>query len=100
MSEFKEYISETQKMRAYKGEISGPLAAQGAGPGAVTQRDHTLPGDMAADLFSNTATLEQMRELQATQTGAAGPANNIVPITIIALLAVLAVGLAIALILR
>ena len=100
MSEFKEYISETQKMRAYKGEISGPLAAQGAGTGAVTQRDHTLPGDMAADLFGNTATLEQMRELQATQTGAAGPANNIVPITIIALLAVLAVGLAIALILR
>ena len=100
MSEFKEYISETQKMRAYKGKISGALADQGAAPEAASRRDNTSPGGMPTGPGGGTVTLEQMGEMEATRSGAAFPPSNIVPIVAIVLLAALAVGLAIALILR
>ena len=45
-------------------------------------------------------TLEQMRELDNEWSGNAGPPSNLVPIVIIVLLAVVAAGLALALVLR
>jgi len=94
IGEFGEYISETQKMRAYKGKISGALAGEPASssqPPAASRTADNLP---TADLSSTTMTLQQIRE--AAQAGA----GNLLPIVIIVLLAALAVGLAVALVLR
>ncbi len=98
IGEFGEYISETQKMRAYKGKITGELARQAAP--AADKHDGTSPAMNPADLSGTTLTMAQMREWDAAQTGTTNPPSNIWPIVIIVLLAVLAIGLAIALVLR
>ncbi|MEP7154163.1 MAG: serine/threonine-protein kinase [Betaproteobacteria bacterium] len=93
IGEFGEYISETQKMRAYKGKISGALAND---PGSSTQppsarKGSALPSDA-------TLTNEQMRDAANAGPGIGVP--NLLPIVIIILLAALAVGLAVALVVR
>ncbi|MEO8102279.1 MAG: serine/threonine-protein kinase [Betaproteobacteria bacterium] len=89
IGEFGEYISETQKMRAYKGKITGALAEQ-ADP--RLRHANAAPGAVSSDTFGPTVAFEQMAD--------DSPGGNLLPIAIIVLLAALAVGLAIALVLR
>ncbi len=100
-SEFGEYISETQKMRAYKGKITGALADEAGSSskaGAGTNPDGSGAANENAD--NTTLTLEQMRNMEQTQGGKGTFSNNMLPIVIIAVLAVLAIGLAVALVVR
>jgi len=100
ISEFGEYISETQKMRAYQGKIDGALADQAVPSQAdFTWNDASSTG-MPSEMSGTSLTLEQMRELDNEWNGNAGPPSNLVPIVIIVLLAVVAAGLALALVLR
>jgi eukaryotic-like serine/threonine-protein kinase len=97
--EFKEYISETQKMRAYKGQIN----QTGATPSPVQPSGET--GSATTLTFAQMDDLEeQMEALQAQQRernlSDADLRGNLLPIAIIVLLAALAVGLSIALLLR
>ncbi len=96
IGEFSEYISETQKMRAYKGKIEGVLAAQNQ-PGAKR-------GDASALRDNTTLTNTQAHNLELARDSQR-PVNamtmgNLLPIIIIVLLTALAFGLAIALFMR
>ncbi len=98
ISEFGEYITETQKMRAYQGKITGALAE----PAAATppKRDGATAGEISAKWPAATFAVEQPVETEPVRTGSVIPPGNLLPIIIIAVLAILAVGLALALILR
>ena len=97
--EFGEYISETQKLRAYKGKITGALAVPPTVTGATTKRNANEP-DLAAEVAGNarTATLPPLAT-SATHDGTI-PSNNLLPIAVIVVLLALAVGLLVALIVR
>jgi len=97
IGEFGEYISETQKMRAYQGKIHGALADDAASTKAGSKRGDTSPAAMSPDLSDTTVTLEQLREMDPGRTG---PPGNLLPIVILVTLAALAIGLAVALVLR
>ena len=102
ISEFGEYISETQKMRAYKGKISGALANEAGSatsPHAAGAGRKSSAAQASAELSGTTLTLEQMREMDI-QASNVTSAPNLLPIAIIVLLAALAVGLAVAVALR
>jgi serine/threonine-protein kinase len=97
--EFKEYISETQKMRAYKGQVNDTDASAAAVPPAAES------GSATTLTFAQMDDLEeQMEALQAQQRARnlsdADFRSNLLPIAIIVLLAALAVGLSVALLLR
>ena len=100
ISEFGEYISETQKMRAYQGKITGALADQEPPLKAASKRNGTSPHVMPPELSGATLGLELMREMDPAQSGDANAPSNLLPIMIIVLLAALAVGLAVALAVR
>jgi eukaryotic-like serine/threonine-protein kinase len=116
--EFREYISETQKMRAYKGKIEGPLAAKStptpvavpAAPAAPVATKPTPtpapppapqaspPAPKPAPVFRNpdigdtTVRLEARRPVVTTQ--------SMVPMIVLGALALTALGLLIALLVR
>ena len=92
-ADFSEYISETQKMRAYKGEVTGPLAA----PRMAPAEPAAAPASAASAVSSDTATL-RLDEYGEPETQTNLSAH--VAAGIVVLLALLAVGLLIALILR
>ena len=95
--EFGEYISETQKLRAYKGKITGALSAQPAGADVGSGRGNN---DVDADA---TAEMRRAEVPHAQDSGAHANSNlpsNLVPLAMIALLAATALGLLVALILR
>ena len=102
ISEFGEYISETQKMRAYKGKITGALAGDPGSPkgSASPNRNGTSPGLSPPDFSGTTLTLAQMQDMESAQASAGTNVSNLLPIAIIAVLAVLAIGLAVAVVLR
>ena len=92
-ADFSEYISETQKMRAYKGEITGPLAALRTAP----VEPAVAPASPTPPVSSDTATL-RLDEYGEPETKTNLSAH--IAVGIVVLLALLAVGLLIALILR
>jgi serine/threonine protein kinase len=84
--EFRDYISETQKMRAYKGKIEGPLAAKAAvkpSPKPVTPARPVIAGGS-----TTTIRIEPVRR--------AGAPAALLPVVVLAVLAVLAIILLIA----
>ena len=101
--EFKQYISETQKMRAYQGKIEGALTgSQPASPEAVQSGNTTTISFAQMDELE-----EQMQALHAQQRAERSrrqakthAQTNLLPIAIIVLLAALVVGLSVALLLR
>jgi eukaryotic-like serine/threonine-protein kinase len=101
IGEFSDYISETQKMRAYKGKIDGPLSSSTGAASATSG----VRRSAEASLLENNTTLtnaqmhdaELARKANGNQPAAA---NNLLPLVIIVLLSVLAAGLAIALFIR
>ena len=92
-ADFSEYISETQKMRAYKGEVTGPLTALRTSP----TKSVAATASTAASVSSDTATLK-LDKFGNPETGKSIPAY--IAVGIVTLLALLAIGLTIALILR
>ncbi len=120
--EFREYISETQKMRAYKGKIEGPLAAKSAPAPAAAPAAPAAPATPAApaatkptpppapqaspaapkpapvafrnpDIADTTVRLEARRPVAATQ-------QSMLPMIVLGALALTAIVLLIALLLR
>ena len=100
ISEFGEYISETQKMRAYQGKITGDLADQAAVSRMPSKRGGTSVNVVPPELSGSIFTDQQLRELDLERTGSTYAINNLLPIMMIVVLAALAVGLAVALVLR
>ena len=98
--EFSEYISETQKMRAYKGEITGALAGQAAGNATVSMAGISNPTRLGADTSGHTRAANPTHGPKSDSAGSVNPPSNLLPIAIIVLLAAIAVGLLVALILR
>ena len=95
--EFGEYISETQKMRAYTGKITGALSTQPPNAGAGSGRGSS---DVGASVTAEMRRPEtQLVSESATQANP-NPPSNLLPLAMIALLAATAVGLLIALIMR
>ena len=101
--EFKQYISETHKMRAFQGKIEGALTgSQAVSPEAVHSGNTTTISFAQMDELE-----EQMQALHAQQRAERSRRQakthahtNLLPIAIIVLLAALAVGLSVALVLR
>ncbi|MBL0122515.1 MAG: serine/threonine protein kinase [Betaproteobacteria bacterium] len=103
ISDFGDYISETQKMRAYQGSITGALADQTMQSNAGNNRGGTsTPGMSPEDSGTSgtSITLGQMRRMEAERVAEENLPSNLLPIVIIVLLAALAVGLSVALIIR
>jgi serine/threonine-protein kinase len=99
-AEFAEYISESRKMRAYQGDVAGALASAMS---AEKRSDAAARGSRSAVTFSQVDQLEQFETIKAQRAvnqQDARPSNNLVPIVIIVILSVLAVGLSIALIIQ
>lgn len=95
--EFGEYISETQKMRAYTGKITGALSTQPPNAGVGSGRGSS---DVGASVTAEMRRPEtQLVSESATQANP-NPPSNLLPLAMIALLAATAVGLLIALIMR
>lgn len=95
--EFGEYISETQKMRAYTGKITGALSTQPPNAGAGSGRGSSDVGARVTAEMRRPET--QLVSESATQANPNLP-SNLLPLAMIALLAATAVGLLIALIMR
>ncbi len=95
--EFGEYISETQKMRAYTGKITGALSTQSPNAGAGGGRGSS---DVGADLTAEMRRPETQHVSESASHANPNPPNNLLPLAMIALLAATAVGLLIALIMR
>jgi serine/threonine-protein kinase len=91
--EFTQYISETKKMRAYKGEIAGPLGAEVKSKAATSN----ATSDTATVPMAQLASAEAE---QAARQKKQSAIENILPLAAIVVLAVLAIGLAIALVVR
>jgi eukaryotic-like serine/threonine-protein kinase len=96
-AEFEKYISDTKKMRAFK-----HLAPEAVKTGP---RPALGPTDTQGNRNVKFAHVEQLEQFDRSRRGPASPAamqsaNSLVPIAIIILLATLAAGLAVALVLR
>jgi serine/threonine-protein kinase len=100
ISEFGDYISETQKMRAYQGAITGALADPVTPSNAAAKRGGASSASIPPESSGTSITLEQMRKMDDDRAGEANPPSNLLPIIIVVLLAALAVGLSVALALR
>ena len=94
-SEFSEYISETQKMRAYQGAITGSLAPKEPNAGKRPRAAEESLGTVAA-VQAQLQELERVGESQGVESSTA----DLLPVLILGALAVLAVVLAIALLVR
>jgi eukaryotic-like serine/threonine-protein kinase len=90
--EFREYISETQKMRAYAGNVE-TLAASAA-VARATARPKSAPAYVPIPRGGHAAT-----RLPGTNP-AAVPSSSLIPVVVLGLLALAAVGLMIALLVR
>ncbi len=95
--EFGEYISETQKMRAYTGKITGALSTQPPIAGAGSGRGSS---DVGADVTAEVRRPETQHAPESATQANANPPSNLGPLALIALLAATAVGLFVALIMR
>jgi eukaryotic-like serine/threonine-protein kinase len=90
--EFREYISETQKMRAYTGKVETPAA-----PAAVAK---VTPGPKPAPAFVPIPRGGHAATRLRGMDPSAVPSSNLIPVVVLGLLALAAVGLLIALLLR
>lgn len=102
-AEFEKFISDTKKMRAYKGPAPEKLQKQKADARIHTGLSKPLTHQDQLEQF------ERSRHTRATEAHSPAPnargrvennQNTLIPIVIIVLLAALAVGLAVALVLR
>lgn len=106
-AEFDQYISDTKKMKAYKGAITGPLAAQSDTTGA-----RTIPMDLPHSAASYSETpyiapaLSRPTEVSAEKTSRRLPitridvSGTVVHLAVVVTLAILALALAIYLLTR
>lgn len=100
-AEFEQYISESRKMRAYQGDVLGPLAtAMSAGSRAEAGARAAPKPSMTFEQLDQLEQFEALKAHRASQAQTHSSASNLVPIVIIVILAILAVGLSIALIIR
>ena len=100
ISEFGEYISETQKMRAYQGKNAGEVASEASALSATSTRHATSSATMPPEISGTTSAPGQGRDGAPEHNRFPDLPANILPISMLVLLAALAVGLAIALVLR
>ncbi|HXN15503.1 MAG TPA: hypothetical protein VN878_03945, partial [Usitatibacter sp.] len=93
---FREYITQTQKMRAYKGKIEShsPLAPKSAPP-----PEKKKPAPVAAPVARPPAP-SPVANPTSPAIPAAGPRSNLLAVAAILVLAVAAVGLTIALLVK
>ena len=98
--DFRQYISETQKMRAYRGKIDGPLAprnkprAEAEALAVATYPPQTARAENRAADANPTVRLTALREPSPRN------ALSLIPVIIIGALAVTAIGLLVALVAR
>jgi serine/threonine-protein kinase len=96
--DFREYISQTQKMRAYKGRIEGPLGAK------MQQPPPEAPPPPAPEERKPTARLATPRPMNLPgpqpQPASGGTTSNLIAIAAIVVLSVAAVALTIALVVK
>ena len=95
--DFREYISQTQKMRAYKGRIEGPHAAR-------MQAQNAAPPPPPVEERKPAARLATPRPMNLPgpqpDPGSGGAASNLIAIAAIVVLSVAAVALTIALLVK
>ncbi|HXZ49279.1 MAG TPA: serine/threonine-protein kinase [Usitatibacter sp.] len=93
--DFRDYITATQKMRAYKGKIEAgsPLAAK---PAPATPAPAPAPAEKAKPAPRAAVTTPP----PASEAASAGGASNLLAVTAIVVLAIVAVGLTLALLLK
>ena len=106
-AEFDQYISDTKKMKAYKGAITGPLAAQSDTTGA-----RTIPMDLSRPAASSSETpyiapaLSRPTDVSSEKTSRRLPtirvdvSSTVVHLAVVVTLAILALALAIYLLTR
>ena len=106
-AEFDQYISDTKKMKAYKGAITGPLAAQSDTTGA-----RTIPMDLSRTAASSSETpyiapaLSRPTDVSSEKTSRRLPtmrvdvSSTVVHLAVVVTLAILALALAIYLLTR
>ena len=106
-AEFDQYISDTKKMKAYKGAITGPLAAQSDTTGA-----RTIPMDLSRTATSSSETpyiapaLSRPTDVSSEKTSRRLPtmrvdvSSTVVHLAVVVTLAILALALAIYLLTR
>src|SRR5688500_10472680 len=98
--DFREYITQTQKMRAYRGKIEGPLAAKIAAqssppPPMPKAEERPAPRPAPAP-----APAPAFREMQVPQTQVQASSSNLIAIAAIVVLAIAAIALTIALLVK
>ena len=99
--EFGEYISETQKLRAYKGKVTGALAEPPAATGLTAKaKANAIEKALATEVADNARTATIPPLVDSVAHDSTVPPNNLLPIAIIVVLLALAVGLLVALIVR
>jgi serine/threonine-protein kinase len=95
--DFREYITQTQKMRAYRGKIEGPLGAKIAAQGAPAPAPAEPPRPAPRIVSSP---LQEAPAARTTQIAIAGGGSNLLAIAAIVVLAIAALALAIALVVK
>jgi serine/threonine protein kinase len=98
--DFREYITQTQKMRAYRGKIEGPLAAkmaaQNSPPPPAPEPAKPAPRVVSAPVFKQEAPAGRT----TTQIAIAGGSSNLIAIAAIVVLAIAAIALTVALVVK
>jgi serine/threonine protein kinase len=104
VDDFKDYITQTQKMRAYRGKIeaSSPLAQQAASHAPVAVKAQPPPAPAPAPEKKAAAPRVMQLPLPPSANGAtlSAAATNLIVVGAIVLLAIAAVGLVIALLVK
>ena len=95
--DFREYISQTQKMRAYKGRIEGPLGAKMQAQAATTAPPPPPP---AEERKPTRATPRPMNLPGAEPVRAGSGASNLIAVAAIVVLSVAALALTVALLVK
>jgi serine/threonine protein kinase len=93
--DFREYISQTQKMRAYKGRIEGPLGAK------MQQQAAAAPAPAPAEERKPTRATPRPMTLPAPEAAAGGSGvSNLIAVAAIVVLSVAALALTVALLVK
>jgi outer membrane biosynthesis protein TonB len=107
IDEFKDYITQTQKMRAYRGKIeaTSPLAAMATPEPAPEKKPAPAPAPVPEKKAPPPEKKAAPRPVAVAQPAANGPAvssntSNLIMISAIVVLVLAAIGLLVALVIR
>jgi serine/threonine-protein kinase len=98
--DFRDYITQTQKMRAYRGKIEGPLAGKAAPPPPPPPPPAPKAEERPAPRPAPAPAAPVFREMQVPQASGQGTSSNLIAIAAIVVLSIAAVALTIALLVK